>query len=69
VRRRDNKPVSLRRDPFARMTLERTRCEAGKTCRECGQPARFHYGWRSDGGGGGVMSFCGVDCFETYCRP
>lgn len=61
--------VQIRRDPFARATLMREPCGKGSTCKWCGQPAKYSYGWVSDTSKGYHIDwkpFCSVGCWRDY---
>lgn len=64
-------PVNIRRDPFARMTLEREKLIswARQDCPSCGQTARFAYAWVGDQNHDRPRAFwrvaCSVSCFES----
>lgn len=60
----------IRRDPFARMTLERHVIEPGK-CAWCGQNARYFYIWVPDSIRSVNMTavkkvFCNIRCWKVY---
>jgi hypothetical protein len=61
----------IERDPFARASLMREKCEQGKECAWCGQPARFVYYWEQDSVARSTRfaqakPFCSVSCFRDY---
>lgn len=66
--------VQIKRDPFARASLERTRTGFGRhECRWCGRQMKvaYRYAWVSDAGypGRGVSwspTFCSVGCYRAY---
>lgn len=63
--------VQIKRDPFARATLFRSR-HTGGSCGWCGQPSRFEYYWQDDATGdrnfrrGNYPGFCSVGCYRAY---
>lgn len=69
--------VQIAHDGFARATLYRERCESGRTCADCGQPARWRYQYESDAstktplqwrpfGYTADQAFCSIACFRSY---
>ena len=66
--------VQIRRDPFARSTLMRGKCQPQSKCNWCGQPAKFHYWWENDSSSPngnrawtqGIRPFCSIGCWEAY---
>jgi hypothetical protein len=67
----------IRHDPFARQTLYRwIERDNGTSCRECGQAAKFFYGWQSDGSTKAAIPenlahpwdgpFCTVVCYDSF---
>lgn len=62
--------VQISHDGFARTFTYRERAESGRTCPNCGQPARFRYQtvsearMRIDSFRG--PAFCGINCARQY---
>lgn len=68
---RNNEPVELRRDPFARATLMRQLSGDSCTCEWCGsRTGRFNYWWEPDGfvlrAPTDLKGFCSVSCWSAY---
>jgi len=61
--------VQIQRDAFARQSLLRTTELGAGRCRNCGNDARFYYGWMQDAVNASVAwdgPFCSVVCYRSY---
>lgn len=67
---KERPPVSVYRDPFSRHNIMRRKAPIGSTCRECGQPAKWEYGYNADSIRNEThwegKYFCSVGCRRTY---